>query len=148
MNAITLSEHFSLAELTQSSTAVRLGIDNTPSVEIIQNLRIVAKGLERVRALLEHPLHIDSGYRCLKLNTAVNGAKNSQHMDGWCADFICAAFGTPLEIVKIIVKSGILFDECIQEGHWVHISFAPALRQRVLTAHFDDKGVATYTEGS
>jgi hypothetical protein len=34
----------------------------------------------------------------------------------------------------------------IEEGTWVHISFAPAMRQQVLTAHFDgDK--ATYRLG-
>ena len=44
-----LSKHFSLEELTQSDTAVRLDIDNTPTVEVIDNLTFLAEKLEDVR---------------------------------------------------------------------------------------------------
>ena len=143
---MTLTEHFTLAELVHSSTAIRLGIDNTPPEEIIANLRILAQGLERIRAVLGHPMHIDSGYRCDVLNAAVKGSKNSAHMQGYAADFTCPAFGTPLEIVKVIIGSGIKFDQCIQEGTWVHISFDPRIRGEVLTAHFRN-GEVNYTQG-
>ena len=142
-----LTEHFSLEELGHRSTAIRLGIDNTPPDEILPNLKVLAQGLERVRSVLGHPIHIDSGYRCEILNAAVRGSKTSAHMQGWAADFICPAFGTPLEIVKVIVGSGIAFDQCIQEGTWVHISFDPQMRREVLTAHFRN-GQAIYTQGA
>lgn len=141
-----LTEHFSLEELVHSSTAIRLGIDNTPPDEILPNLKVLAQGLERVRSVLGHPIHIDSGYRCEILNAAVRGSKTSAHMQGWAADFICPAFGTPLEIVKVIVGSGIAFDQCIQEGTWVHLSFDPRMRKDVRTAHFRN-GEVTYTQG-
>ena len=35
------SEFFTLRELTRSATATRLGIDNTPSDEIIDNLQLL-----------------------------------------------------------------------------------------------------------
>ncbi len=142
-----LTEHFSLLELTFSSTAERLGIDNTPPDDVIEHLKVTAAGLEKVRAVLGFPLHIDSGYRCDVLNAAVHGSKTSAHLDGYAADFICPAFGTPLEIVRVIVGSGIQFDQCIQEGTWVHISFDPRMRKEVLTAHFQN-GQATYTQGA
>lgn len=143
---MNLSPHFTLHELTFSSTAVRLGVDNTPPADSLTALGILAHGLEEVRELLGHPMRIDSGYRCTRLNELVGGAKASAHILGYAADFVCPAFGSPLEIVRAIRDSGIAFDQCIEEGAWVHISFAPAMRRNVLTAHFGPQG-ATYSQG-
>jgi hypothetical protein len=144
---VQLTEHFSLAEMIASSTATRLGIDNSPGLETITRLTATAVALERVRKLLGYQIHIDSGYRSPELNAAVKGAKTSAHLTGYAADFTCSQFGTPTEIVKVIAKSGIAFDQCIQEGTWVHISFDPRMRQEVLTAHFGAGGT-TYTKGA
>ncbi len=43
--------------------------------------------LEAVRASLDHPIEILSGYRSPLYNKAVGGKKNSQHMQGRAADF-------------------------------------------------------------
>ena len=48
--AMQLTPHFTLAELTASTTATRLGIDNTPPAEIVPRLIMVAEMLERIRA--------------------------------------------------------------------------------------------------
>jgi hypothetical protein len=141
-----LTSHFTLSELTRSSTAERLGIDNTVPPIILPHLRVTAEGLEQIRALLGFPLHVGSGYRCAALNTAVGGARESAHMDGYAADFVCPAFGDPRSIVKAIEASDIQFDKCIQEGTWAHISFAPTLRRELLTAHFGPAGT-TYAQG-
>lgn len=143
-----LSDHFSVEELERSATALERGIDNTAPQDVLANLTVLAEGLERVRTLLGHPLHINSGYRCPELNAAVHGSATSAHMEGYAADFTCEAFGSPLAIVHQIVASGMPFDQCIQEGTWVHISYAPELRQRVMTAHFDANGNASYTAGA
>jgi len=147
---MNLSPHFTLEELVYSQTATRNGIRNIASPNVIGNLKVLADGLEQVRALLGKPISISSGYRCEALNTAVGGAQNppSAHMSGFAADFNCFGYGTPLQIVKAIEKSNIKFDQLIQEGTWVHISFAPTMRQEVLTASFDSKGKATYRRGS
>lgn len=42
--------------------------------------------LELIRATLNQPIKILSGRRCKKHNTAVGGAKNSQHLLGKAAD--------------------------------------------------------------
>lgn len=141
-----LSEHFSLEELTASVTGSKLKIDNSPAPEIIEHLKLVAAGLEKVRALLGGPITINSGYRCPALNKAVGGAKQSAHMEGYAADFVCPSFGKPIDIVKKIAASSITFDKCIQEGTWVHISFDPKGRKQLLTAHFGPNGT-TYTAG-
>lgn len=142
-----MSKHFPPTELTFSSTAQRLGLVNTPPAAIAAVLADTADRMEQVREQLGYPIHIDSGYRCPELNRAVGGAGNSAHMAGTAVDFTCTAFGTPLEIVKAIAASAIKFDQLIQEGAWVHISFAPAMRRQILTAHFV-AGRTTYTYGA
>ena len=136
-----LSPNFSLSDLVRSETAEERGIDNRPPPEIIENLKRLAAGLEKVRALLGAPLEISSGYRCAALNEAVGGSGTSQHMQGLAVDFECPAFGTPLEIADAIGRSGLVFDQCILEyGRWVHLSFSDAPRRRLLTIYDDGKG--------
>lgn len=140
-----LSRHVTLGGLTRSVVARRQGIDNTPPPEVIGNLRMLARGLDEVRRLLGCRLHITSGYRCPQLNAAVGGAPASQHTQGLAADFECRSYGTPLDIVAAIQRSPIAFDQCILEfGRWVHISFSPTPRRRVLTIYDSREG---YLEG-
>ena len=142
-----LSEHFTLEELTFSATAQRKQIDNKPPAEVLENMKRLAAGLEEVRAVLGNkPMRINSGYRSPKLNRAVGGARLSAHMAGYAADFVCPDFGSPLKIVKALAATGIQFDKLIQEGTWVHISFAPEARRQLLTAHFGPNGTS-YTAG-
>jgi zinc D-Ala-D-Ala carboxypeptidase len=119
-----LSENFSLEELTASETAARKGIDNTPSEEVINNLKRLAAALQEVRALLNHrAILISSGYRSHELNQAVGGSATSDHCKGLAADFICPSYGTPNDIVRAIAASGLSFKQVIREfDKWVHLS--------------------------
>jgi len=140
-----LSAHFTLEDLSFSDTARDCGLDNTPPPEALENLRRLAEGLEEVRSLLGAPLEISSAYRCVALNEAVGGARASHHVQGWAADIACPAYGTPLEVALAIRDSLIVFDTVILEfGRWVHLSFAPSERRRLLTIHDDG---ASYVEG-
>jgi zinc D-Ala-D-Ala carboxypeptidase len=136
-----LTQNFSLEQLIYSETAERERIDNTPGQETLDNLRLLAQGLERVQLLTEFPLEISSGYRCAELNRRVGGAKTSQHTQGQAADFTCAEFGSPMEIIKAIRASDIEFDQCILEyANWVHISFTKTPRGKVLTIYDPKEG--------
>lgn len=140
-----LTPHFTLEELTQSQTASRLGIDNTPPPDVIENLTRTAQCLEAVRKVLDKPITISSGYRSPRLNKAVKGAANSQHVTGQAVDFICPAFGTPQEIVNAILKAGILFDQLILEfppNGWVHMSVSAKPRKQSLI--IDRAGTRAY----
>jgi zinc D-Ala-D-Ala carboxypeptidase len=141
---MNLTAHFTLEELVFSSLAVRLKLDNTPSAEVIEHLKLLAMGLEQLRSRLAAPIHIDSGYRCPLLNAVVHGAVHSAHMSGYAADFVCPGFGSPLEIVRLIKNSDLIFDQCIEEGTWVHISLDPHSRREILVAHFGPEGT-TYS---
>ena len=140
-----LSEHFTLDEFTFSQTAVRKGINNTPSAIIVSNLTLLAHNLEKVRALLNVPIHITSGYRCAQLNIAVGGSNKSDHILGYAVDFTAPKFGTPKDIIKAIIASDIQFSQIIFEGTWVHLSFAPNMKREALSATFKN-GKATYSQ--
>lgn len=125
-----LSAHFTLAELTVTET----GLPNRPDATIAARLKITAEGMERVRAVLGgKPIRINSGYRSPAVNRKVKGSPTSGHMLGWCADFVCPAFGAPIDICRALVAAGIRFDQLIEEGTWVHISFDPRMRGQVKT---------------
>ena len=135
-----LSEHFDLNEFTASQTAVRKGLSNTPSDEVVERLRMLAATLEQVRSLLgNHSIRISSGYRCLALNRAIGSGDTSAHVLGYAVDFTCPGFGTPKEVANVIAESPIKFDKLIYEGNWVHLSIDPLNRRELLTAHFGGK---------
>ena len=123
-----LSDHFSLDDLIASETAARKHIDNTPPPEVIANLRILAQGLEQVRAAVGgRTIQINSGYRSPALNKEIGGVEKSKHLYGLAADILCPQFGTPLELCRAIVAAGIATDQVIHEfGKWCHVSFPAA----------------------
>lgn len=122
-----LSTHFTLKEATESGTAIRLGISNTPTDKEIEVMKKSAILFERVREYLgAHPTHIDSWFRSDAVNTAVGSKSTSQHRTGEAIDFVCPAAGTPLEICKNLtpVMVQLEIDQLILEHSWVHVSFA------------------------
>lgn len=147
MNDERLTADFHLSEFLRSDKAVRLGLDNIPDALAMASIRnFLAPGMQQVRDLIGAPINISSGYRAPQVNAAVGGSRSSQHMQGLAADFTSPFFGTPLQIARAIVASHIKFDQIIQEGSWVHISFSAKPRRSVLTAKFTN-GVASYLHG-
>lgn len=125
-----LSPNFTLSELTKSSTADRLGIDNTPSDEIRDRLAQVAGNiLERVRSHYNKPVTVNSGYRCLELNRAIGSKDSSQHVRGEAVDFEvpgidnlelakwCAA---NLDFDQLIIE---YYQDSIPDSGWCHCSY-------------------------
>ena len=126
-----LTAHFALEELACTQ---HREFDNTPPPEVVGNLRLTAARLEQVRrALGERVISVSSGYRSRALNRAVGGARTSAHLTGHAVDFNCYGFGDPLAVCRVLAASDIAFDQLIEEGSWVHISFDPRLRRQVLT---------------
>lgn len=129
-----LSPHFSLAELTVTST----GLANKPTGQALENLSYTAAQMEKVRAVLGHPIKVNSGYRSPAVNKAVGGTQTSAHSYGFAVDFICPGFGTPYQICQKLIQAGIKFDQLIHEKRsWVHIGFGlstgVSFRQQILT---------------
>jgi uncharacterized protein YcbK (DUF882 family) len=62
-----LSKNFTLEELTRSNTALRMGIDNTPSKEHILKLRLLTTQFLQVLRDRIGALRVTSGYRSPEL---------------------------------------------------------------------------------
>jgi uncharacterized protein YcbK (DUF882 family) len=120
-----ISKHISTAEATESATALRLGIKNVPNEVELEAMKYVSENLfEPIREWYDKPIKINSFYRCLALNKAVNGSKTSGHVLGNSIDI---SAGNKIENKKIfdfIKTSGLDFDQVINEYDftWVHIS--------------------------
>ena len=121
--------HFTIEELYASDTAKRLGIDNKPTTQkMIHLVYLAAYVLEPLRVAMNRPIHISSGYRCEKLNKAVGGVYNSQHLKGQAVDIDIEG---DMEFGKKIfnyIKDHLPFDQLIWEHnksgtYWVHVSF-------------------------
>jgi zinc D-Ala-D-Ala carboxypeptidase len=127
-----ISKYLSYNEAIKSPTAIRLGIDNEPTPEHLENMRYVAKEIfDKVREYIDRPLAATSFYRSKQLNDAVPGSsKTSQHMMGEAIDIDCDVygFGTNLEVFNFI-RNNLIFDQVINEypdkfgnPSWVHVS--------------------------
>lgn len=126
-----LSPHFSVEELTATQ---QRRLNNTPSPEVLGHLRQTAERMEQVRRLLgDNVITVTSGYRSPAVNKAVGGSKGSAHLTGRAVDFVCQRFGDPSDICRALAGSKLVFDQLIEEGRWVHISFDPRNRRQVLT---------------
>lgn len=120
-------KYFKLSEFINSATANRLGIDNIPSFEVVDNLNRLAAYLDDIRTKFGKPILISSGYRCPMLNKAVGGVVNSQHLKGLAADLVCS----DMEKLLSIIRETKGFDQVITEhnkgskSYWIHVSVAP-----------------------
>lgn len=135
-----ISKHLSMSEVTNSSTAKRLGIDNTPSKEHLENLKLLAeKVFEPIREHFGKPIGVSSGYRSLALNEATPGAsKTSQHSTGEALDLDQDSTGTGISNKEVFeyIKNHLDFDQLIWEygddknPDWVHVSYSSKGKQR------------------
>ena len=144
-------KYFTISEMLRSDTALKMGIWNGANLEHEENLRaLIENVLDPLREQYGHPIYVSSGYRCPKLNTAVNGAINSQHMRGEAADIYAqcpvpsAAIASrqpspqpsqpaPSENLKLaqMIAASNNFDQMILEEvpanslnpRWIHVSY-------------------------
>ena len=145
-----LSENFSLDEVIRSATATKLGIDNIPEQEHLDNLQVVID--EIAQPLRDHfgkPVRINSGYRSPALNEAIGGSINSQHSKGEALDLEIDGVSN-LEVADWITDN-CDYDQVILEFYnpadgpnsgWVHASCKAILsenRKRKLIALKDGK---------
>ena len=122
--------HFTIEEMYASDTAKRLGIDNKPTTQKMINLvYLCAFVLEPLRVAMGEPIRVSSGYRCEKLNKAVGGVYNSQHLKGQAADLCIDGDIEKGRRWFNYIKDHLPFDQLIWEhnpktgSYWVHVSF-------------------------
>ena len=128
-----LSENLELSEVIRSESAKRLGVNNTPTAEHIENLKVLAEKIfQPIRDHFGVPIRISSGYRSAALNKKIGGAKVSQHLSGEALDLDNDNTSiTNKEIFDFIVEN-LDFDQAINEFDysWVHVSYTTKRKNR------------------
>lgn len=71
--------------------------------EVLENVKNLAKNLQRIRDVIQTPIHINSAYRSPEHNANIGGAPNSQHLLGKAADITTKKY-TSKELVLILKK--------------------------------------------
>lgn len=128
--ATQITPNFTLEELCASDTAKAQGIDNHPGLQEVINLTYLCINiLQPLRNAMGHPVTISSGYRCARLNRAVGGVSNSQHMRGQAADlYIDGDFRKGrrwFDWIRLNCKFDQLIWEHSGNTYWVHVSYNP-----------------------
>ena len=146
-----LSENFSLLELTKSQTATRKGIDNTPSPEHQENLKLLcAHILQPVRDRFERVVSVSSGYRSPELCTAIGSKVTSQHAKGQAADF--EIYGLSNQELANYIKENLDYDQLILEywkkedpnSGWVHCSYNVSVNRKQYLKAYKENGKTKY----
>jgi hypothetical protein len=151
---MNLSANFTLKELTKSDTATRLGLDNTPDDEALENLKTLCeKVLQPVREHFGKSVTVNSAYRSPESNAAVGGSKTSDHCKGMAADIEIVGVANAdlaqwimdnLEYTQLILE---FYTPGIPDSGWVHVSYDPNnLKKQELTAT-KVAGKTTYLNG-
>ena len=154
-----ISKNFTLAELTKSNTATRLGISNTPDKEGIHKLRLLATELLQPLRNVVGALRVTSGYRSESLNKAIGGSNKSQHSKCEAVDlqFVKRGRMDNIKIFDAIINHAIEFDQLILEfggatadkdsdnPDWIHISWkVTGNRRQILVAYKDENNRTKY----
>jgi hypothetical protein len=133
-----LTKNFSLEEMTKSQTALRKGIDNTPTPDKIEPLTMLCESvLQPVRDHFDRPVTITSGYRSPELCVAIGSKITSQHTKGQAADFEVP--GVSNMVVAEWIRDNLEFDQLILECYtggntgWIHCSYVHEPRKQLLT---------------
>jgi putative chitinase len=147
-------KYFSIEEFTRSATAVRKGIDNTPSQYQIDNAtEFINNMLDPLRegwamycnmnGLGSGAITVTSGIRSKALNEAIGGSKTSAHYHGWAVDMVPAnGFMSDFKKFCITWLHDKQFDQLISEDEdkngipgWIHLGYkngAGAQRRQML----------------
>lgn len=125
-----ISRFLTFGETFKSATAKRLGIDNTPGPELLDELKATASNVydKVVDHFGKDYVHINSFFRCHQLNVAIGGAVGSQHEKAEAIDIDSPENKRNIEIfefVKTIVFDQLIFEYPDEHGvpDWIHCSF-------------------------
>ena len=154
-----LSKNFTLQELIYSSTALRLGIDNSPTKEGVLKLTLLATSLLQPLRERLGALRVTSGYRSPQLSEAIGSSANSQHCRYEAVDLKLVKRGKMdnILIYQALIDLDLDFDQCILEfgdstqyldptnPDWIHLSWKISdNRKQVLIAYKDENNKTKY----
>ena len=132
-----ISKNVSYKEAIKSNTATRLGIENLPDEQQIDNMKLVAEKIfQPLRKFVGGPIKINSFFRSPDLNRAIGGSSKSQHCLGLAMD-LDDTFGhkTNAQMFEWI-RENLDYDQMIWEfgsdknPAWVHVSYVSPEKHR------------------
>jgi hypothetical protein len=136
-----LSTNFSVAELSKSEAATRQGLDNTPSMEVIDSLQALVDNVLQPLRDKFGPIVVTSGYRSPAVNKAIGGSTTSDHCKGQAADIevlnkdnkeLAQYIRDNMEFTQLILE---FYIPGVPDSGWVHVSFDKGnLKKQCLTA--------------
>ena len=143
-----ISNNLSLAEVIKSNTAIKNGIDNSPTEEHLENLKTIAeKVFQPIREHFNVPIGVSSGYRSIKLNNVIGGSSYSQHCFGEALDLDADIFGkvTNKQIFEFI-RDNLEFDQLIEEFNysWIHVSYKKEGNRNMILRAVKENGRTKY----
>ena len=150
---MNLTTNFSLLELTKSQTAERKGIDNTPSPDHQESLKLLCTHiLQPVRDHFERVVSVSSGYRSPELCLAIGSKTTSQHAKGEAADF--EIFGVSNKELADWIHFNLNYDQLILEywkeedpnSGWVHCSYIEGNNRRQYLRAYKEDGKTKYEQ--
>lgn len=149
-----ISKYVSISEVISSDTAKRKGIDNSPTPEHLENLKVIcAEVFDKVREHFDVPIYISSGYRSAALNKAIGGSATSDHNNGKALDLDQDGKGNGVTNRQVFdyIKDNLEFDQLIwefgssQNPDWVHVGYRKgANRKQILRAIRNASGKTVY----
>ena len=126
-----LSNNFTLKEMCKSATAVRLGIDNTPTEQNMQGLKNLCIGVLQPARLALGRISVNSGYRSPELCKAIGSNSRSNHAFGFAGDVEPEVDGVSNFDLLLWIYENCEFKELIAEyfdsgdedAGWVHVAY-------------------------
>ena len=117
INDLIIAPHFNLSEFA------------CPCCKRVMLHPLLLEKLEKLRKIMERPIHITSGYRCFAYNRKVGGVANSYHCIGLAADIKVKDINL-IELLGYAVEidfAGIGFYE---KKNFLHLDVRPTKRTR------------------
>ena len=147
---MNLTRNFTLLELTKSDTAIRRGIDNNPTADQVEKLKLLCENI--LQPVRDHfgRVKVTSGFRSVELCLAIGSSSNSQHAKAEAADFECPG----VDNVELFdwIKSNLEPDQMILEFYtpgepnsgWIHCSYIPDQPRASFLHAFKKDGKTVY----
>lgn len=150
-----ISDFITYKEATQSTTAIRLGIDNTPDEDTLKRMQYVGQRIHTpLRRHFNIPIPVTSFYRSPLLNTSLRGSKTSQHVKGEAMDLDLGSGidGVTNKDLFEYIKTHLEFDQLIwefgtdEDPDWVHVSLKKTGNRKQVLKATRVKGKTVYVK--
>lgn len=145
-----IGKNISYNQSIKSDTAIRLGIDNTPSATAVEAMTLLCEKVIDPLYAVFPSMTFNSFFRSQKLNSAIGGSSTSQHCKGEAIDLDSKDNVFNKDIFEYI-KDNLEFDQLINEHpnkdgvpSWVHVSYKKTGNRKQVLKAVKVKGKTQY----